>query len=153
AEVERLAEVPAVALFVARARELQPDFLLTSENAPAVAAICRRLDGLPLAIELAVARLPGLPPDALLARLERRLPLLTQGPRDLPARQRTLRDTIAWSYDLLTARDQALFRQLAVFAGGFTLEAAQAVCQVAETAKDPTPAGMEVLEGVASLVD
>jgi predicted ATPase len=158
-EVEPLAAVPAVALFLARARELQPDFALTPENAPAVAEICRRLDGLPLAIELAVARLPVLPPVALLARLERRLPLLTQGPRDLPARQRTLRDTIAWSYDLLSERDQTLFRQLAVFAGGCTLAAAQAVCRVTDDPAaqgDLEPAvdrGMDVLEGVASLVD
>jgi predicted ATPase/Tfp pilus assembly protein PilF len=157
AEVERLGEVPAVALFVVRARELQPDFALTSANAPAVAAICRRLDGLPLAIELAVARLPVLPPDALLARLEHRLPLLTHGPRDLPARQQTLRATIAWSYDLLDDRYQTLFRQLAVFAGGCTLAAAQAVCRVADqTAENSELNGdsdVAVLEGVASLVD
>jgi predicted ATPase len=159
-EVDQLAEVASVALFIARARELQPDFALTSENAPAVAAICRRLDGLPLAIELAVARLPVLPPNTLLARLERRLPLLTRGPRDLPARQQTLRGTIAWSYDLVAERDQTLFRQLAVFAGGCTLAAAQAVCQVAdpvagdpERAEDPELADVAVLEGVASLVD
>jgi predicted ATPase/Tfp pilus assembly protein PilF len=157
AEVERLAEVPAVALFVARARELQPDFALTSANASAVAAICQRLDGLPLAIELAVARLPVLPPDALSARLEHRLPLLTHGPRDLPARQQTLRATIAWSYDLLSERDQTLFCQLAVFAGGCTLAAAQAVCRVADQAAENTEVTgdpeVAVLEGVASLVD
>jgi predicted ATPase len=158
AEVERLVEVPAVELFVARAREIQPDFTLTTANAAAVAAICRRLDGLPLAIELAVARLPVLPPAMLLARLEHRLPLLTRGPRDLPARQQTLRATLAWSYDLLTARDQTLFRQLAVFAGGCTLESAQAVCRVADSdarAEDAEPAdgNAAVLEGIASLVD
>jgi predicted ATPase len=152
-DVARLAEVGSVALFVERARERQPDFTLTTENAPAVAEICRRLDGLPLAIELAVARLPVLPPDALLARLERRLPLLTQGPRDLPARQQTLRATLAWSYDLLAERDQALFRQLAVFAGGCTLAAGQAVCRVTTTeAEDAETADVAVLDGVSSLV-
>jgi predicted ATPase len=156
-DVARLAEVASVELFVARARELQPDFALTRENAAAVAEICRRLDGLPLAIELAVARLPVLPPEGLLARLERRLPLLTHGPRDLPARQQTLRATLAWSYDLLTDRDKTLFRQLAVFAGGGTLAAAQAVCRVAnpgdgESERDSDPEEM-ALEGVASLVD
>ena len=150
-DVERLGEAPAVALFVDRAREIQPDFTLTTQNALAVSAICQRLDGLPLAIELAVARLPVLPPGALLARLEHRLPLLSHGPRDLPTRQQTLRDTIAWSYDLLTARDQTLFRQLAVFVAGCTLDAAQAVCSLANTVADDLD--VAVLEGVASLVD
>ena len=124
---EALARSAAAALFLERARavgvELEPD----AATAPAVAAICRRLDGLPLAIELAAAWARLLPPPALLARLERRLPLLVGGPRDLPARQRTMRDAIAWSYDLLDAPEQRLFRQLAVFVGGCTLEAAEAV--------------------------
>ena len=120
-----LAGVAAVRLFVERAGEVHHEFALTPENAPAVAAICRRLDGLPLAIELAAARVKLLPPAALLARLERRLPLLTGGARDLPPRQQTMRDTIAWSYDLLSEPEQTLFRHLAVFTGGCTLEAAE----------------------------
>src|SRR5215831_2113214 len=127
-DLDRLSQVPAVALFVERVREVQPEFALTADNAQAIAEICRRLDGLPLALELAAARSTVLPPEALLARLEHRLPLLVHGARDLPERQQTLRNTIAWSYDLLDESDKALFRRLAVFAGGFTLEAVEAVC-------------------------
>ena len=142
-----LARSEAVRLFVERAQAVQEDFALTDANAAAVAAICRHLDGLPLAIELAAARVKVLPPPALLTRLERRLPLLTGGGRDLPARQRTMRDAIAWSYDLLSEDEQRLFRRLAVFVGGFTLQAAEAVCPV-EGESSPG-----VLEGIAALVD
>jgi non-specific serine/threonine protein kinase len=126
--VEDAIQSESVRLFAARARALRAEFVLTAENAPTVAEICRRLDGLPLAIELAAARLKVLPLPALLARLERRLPLLTGGGRDLPARQQTMRDAIAWSYDLLTTAEQRLFRQLGVFTGGWTLDAAEVVC-------------------------
>ncbi|MFN8665119.1 MAG: LuxR C-terminal-related transcriptional regulator [Thermomicrobiales bacterium] len=151
---EDLIEAAAVALFVARARAVQSAFTLTAENGQAVAEICRRLDGLPLAIELAAARIAVLPPPALLARLERRLPLLTRGPQDAPARLQTMRDAIAWSYDLLDPAEQALFRRLAVFTGGFTLEAAEAVAR--ESASTGTrdalsPHCYEVLDLVTSL--
>ncbi len=143
---EEMAGVDAVRLFVERAEAVKADFALTDEHAPAVAEVVRRLDGLPLAIELAAARVAHLPPSALLARLEHRLPLLTDGARDLPARQRTMRDAIAWSHDLLTEAEQTLFRRLAVFAGGFSLEAAEAIA-------DPTgDLGLDVLDGIASLV-
>ncbi|HXF83688.1 MAG TPA: LuxR C-terminal-related transcriptional regulator [bacterium] len=118
---------PAAALFVARTRAVSPGFILSRENAPVVAEICRRLDGLPLAIELAAARGKVLPPEAMLVRLAERLPLLVTGPRDLPERHQTLRAAIAWSEDLLGADERAVFRRLAVFPSGFTLEAAQAV--------------------------
>lgn len=114
---------PAVELFVRRVRDLVPGFAVTAENAPAVAEICRRLDGLPLAIELAAPWVASIPPDALLPRLETRVPLLMGGARDAPARQRTLGDTIAWSYDLLGPAERWLFMALGVFSGGFTLDA------------------------------
>lgn len=122
-----LARAPAVALFVARARSMQPEFALTRDNGRTVAEICRRLDGLPLAIELAAARVKVLPLQAILTRLSQRLPLLVGGPRDLPGRHQALRSAIAWSEDLLEPEERTVFRRLAVFAGGFTLEAAQAV--------------------------
>ena len=125
--VERLAEVGAVRLFVDRARAADPAFVLTGENAGAVAAVCHRLDGLPLAIELAAARSTLFAPAAMLPRLARRLPLLTGGRRDAPDRHRTMRDAIAWSHDLLGEAEQTLFRRLAVFVAGFTLEAAEFV--------------------------
>jgi predicted ATPase/class 3 adenylate cyclase len=129
--LEQLAQYEAVRLFSERARAVRPDFAVTTASAPAVAEICRRLDGLPLAIELAAVHSKIFSPPVLLARLERRLPILTEGPRDLPLRQQTLRNAIAWSYDLLTPPEQALFRRLAVFASGWTLETAQQVCATA----------------------
>ena len=140
-----LAQVPSVALFVERAQAADSSFTLTEENASAVAAICRRLDGLPLAIELAAVRVRLLSPRALLARLVKSLPLLTGGARDAPTRQRTLRDTIAWSYDLLAPEERVLFRRLAVFAGGFTLDAAAAVAG--------PDTELAILEGVGALVE
>jgi predicted ATPase/class 3 adenylate cyclase len=125
--LDRLMRCESVRLFVERARNVKPDFALTPKNAAAVVEICRRLDGLPLAIELAAARIRLFSPQALLNRLERRLPILTHGPRDVPDRQRTLRDTIAWSYNLLDESEQVLFRRLAVFSGSFTIEAAEAI--------------------------
>ncbi|HEY3079372.1 MAG TPA: tetratricopeptide repeat protein [Chloroflexota bacterium] len=138
---------PAVAVFIERALDVDPAFAVTNENAPAVAEICHRLDGVPLAIELAAARTKLLSPREMLRRLERRLPLLTGGARDLPARQQTLRDAIGWSYDLLAPEEQALFRRLAVFLGGCTLEAAEAIGDA------PGDLGIEVLDGLGRLVD
>src|SRR5215211_4813284 len=126
--LERLTQYEAVGLFVERAQAVKPDFEVTNESAPAVAEICVRLDGLPLAIELAAARIKMLPPRAMLQRLSSRLKILTGGARDLPERQRTLRGTIEWSFALLDEGEQLLFGRLAVFSGGRTLEAIEAVC-------------------------
>jgi predicted ATPase/transcriptional regulator with XRE-family HTH domain len=145
--LDRVAQYAAIALFVERAQASQADFQLTSANAPAIAEICVRLDGLPLAIELAAARLKLFAPEALLARLSSRLALLSGGPRDLPARQHTLRNTIDWSYRLLTPEEQALFARLGVFVGGCTLEAVESVCNAA----DDLP--IEMLDGLQTLVD
>jgi predicted ATPase/DNA-binding CsgD family transcriptional regulator len=127
--VEDLAQNPAVALFLERARAIVPTFQLISANARAVADICISLDGLPLALELAAARVKTLPPQALLARLSQRLTLLTGGARTLPQRQQTLRNTLQWSYDLLSPQEQWLFRLLSVFVGGCTLEAVESVAE------------------------
>ena len=136
-----IGRAPAVQLFIARACLARPGFALTPANATTVARICRRLDGLPLAIELAAAWLRILPVEALFDRLSQRLPLLTGGARDLPARLQTMRGAIAWSHDLLSADEQQLFRRLAVFAGGFTIAAAERV------------AAPNALAGIAALVD
>ena len=143
--LDDLVHLGAVALFVQRARAADPTFALTPETSPTVAEIVRRLDGLPLAIELAAAWVRVLSPPDLLVRLSDRLGLLTGGARDLPERQRTMRDAIAWSHDLLGPDEQVLFRRLAVFAGGFSLEAAETVARGAS--------GASVLDLVGSLVD
>jgi predicted ATPase/DNA-binding CsgD family transcriptional regulator len=146
-ESEALAKYAAVALFLECAKATRPDFHLTLANAHAIAEICVRLDGLPLAIELAAARIKLLPPQALLARLEHSLQVLTSGARDAPVRQQTLRNTLAWSYDLLDSRERRLFRRLSVFAPGCTLEAVEGLY----TAFGEMPA--DVLDGVTSLID
>jgi predicted ATPase/DNA-binding NarL/FixJ family response regulator len=145
----------AVRLFNARAQTIRPDLALTVENLSAVADIVRRVDGLPLAIELAAARTRVLSPAALLAHMEQRLPLLTGGARDLPMRQQTMRDTIAWSYDLLPPEDQELFASLSIFSGGFTVEAAEAICTVVPATPETThlPAELAALERVSRLID
>jgi predicted ATPase/class 3 adenylate cyclase len=142
---EQLSQFEAVRLFIERARAVRPDFAIDNATAPVVAEICHRLDGLPLAIELAAARAKLLPPAAMLARLEKRLPLLTGGARDLPLRQQTLRAAIAWSDDLLAPHEQVLFHRLAVFAGGATFEAIDAVA-------DPD-GKLQAFEAVSALLD
>lgn len=153
-----LERYPAVALFLQRARAVNPDLRLTTRNATAITTICAQLDGLPLALELAAARVKLLPPEAMARRLEQALQILTDGPRDVPDRQRTLRNTLAWSHNLLRPPEQQLFRCLAVFTGGWTLETAEAVCGMPPEAGDavggdqPAPSG-SVLDGLATLVD
>jgi predicted ATPase/class 3 adenylate cyclase/tetratricopeptide (TPR) repeat protein/DNA-binding XRE family transcriptional regulator len=142
-----LTQYAAVQLFIARAQAALADFVVTNATAPAVAEICVRLDGLPLAIELAAARIKVFAPEQLLVRLGRRLSLLTGGPRDRPARQQTLRQTIDWSYQLLSQAEQTLFRRLSVFVGGWTLEAAEAACTT------DADRALDVLEGLTALVD
>ncbi len=145
--VEELSKSPAVSLFIQRASAVRAEFALTEENARALAEICVRLDGLPLALELAAARIKLLSPHDILRHLEDRLKILTGGPRDLPQRQQTLRGAIAWSYELLTEAEKSLFRKLSVFVGGCTLEAAEAVCL------GTGGRGMEVIDGLSSLMD
>src|ERR687894_671090 len=145
--LEHLTEYEAVRLFVERARAVKPDFVLTEENGPAVVEICERLDGLPLAIELAAARIKLLPPRVLLDRLGNRLKILTGGARNLPERQRTLRNAIEWSYGLLDEGEKLLFGRLGVFSSGATLEAIEAVCD----AEGDLPT--DVFEGASSLLD
>jgi predicted ATPase/Tfp pilus assembly protein PilF len=142
---EGLSQYEAARLFIDRAQAAKAEFAVTNENAPSVAEICHRLDGLPLAIELAAARIKLLSPEMILARLEGRLNLLTGGARDLPERQQTLRSTLDWSHSLLTLDEQTLFARLGVFAGGFTLEAAESIVNPDGT--------LDVLEGVASLLN
>ena len=149
--IEALGAVESIQLFVSRARAAWPEFALTTTNATTVAAICQRVDGLPLAIELAASRSAVLSPAELLHRLERRLPLLTGGPQDQPQRLRTMRNAIAWSYDLLDPSTQARFRRLAVFAGGFGLAAAEAVTDNERT-DAPLDGGISFLDSMASLV-
>jgi predicted ATPase/class 3 adenylate cyclase/Tfp pilus assembly protein PilF len=144
-DLVHLAAFPAIELFVERARAVQPSFALTSANAATVAAICAKLDGLPLAIELAAARVRLLPPPALLSRLESRLKVLTGGAQDRPERQQTLRAAIAWSYDLLSPDERALFARIAVFADGSTFEAIEFICN---------PSGeIDVFEGIGALIE
>ena len=145
--VEAVAYYAAVQLFVERAVAVKAEFVLTQDNSAAVVAICARLDGLPLAIELAAARVKLFTPQALLTRLDQRLQLLTGGPQDRPSRQRTLRAAIAWSYDLLSEPEQALFRRLGVFVGGFTFTAAAAVCS------EGSPDSVDLIDAIAALVD
>ncbi len=145
--LEKLAQFSGIALFVQRAAAVKPNFALTEENAPIVAEICARLDGLPLAIELAAARIKLLSPAAMRSRLASSLQLLTGGARDLPARQQTLRQAIDWSYDLLSEPEQRLFRRLSVFLGGCNLEAVESVCDAKQDL------GLDVLDGMSSLVD
>jgi len=145
--VETLTQYEAVRLFIERAQAVKADFVVTNANAPVVAEICHRLDGLPLAIELAAARIKLFPPQALLARLGSRLKLLTSGARDLPERQQTIRNTIDWSYQLLDEGEKRLFTRLGVFVGGCTLEAAEAVCN----ADGDLP--IDIVDGIAALVD
>jgi predicted ATPase/DNA-binding CsgD family transcriptional regulator len=149
--LDSLAGNPSVQLFVERARAVQPEFTLDPETARTVADICTRLDGLPLAIVLAAARVKLLTPKSILTRLVDRLALLDRGGRDVPARLRSMRDAIGWSYDLLSDEERALFRRLSVFAGGCTVESAMAVLTEFDPAERPTEA--ELLDGIGSLVE
>jgi predicted ATPase/class 3 adenylate cyclase len=147
---EKVAQYESVRLFVDRAKAVKPDFQITDENASAVAEICIRLDGLPLAIELAASRIRLFPPQKLLERLDNRLSFLKGGAKDLPARQQTLRDTIGWSYELLDSPGQKLFELLSVFAGGASLDAIEAVAMEVERLEET---GVDPIDGLTSLVD
>jgi len=146
-DLQKMSQYAAVQLFIQRARSIKPDFAVTNENAPAVAEICHRLDGLPLAIELAAARIKMLTPGELLSRMERRFDVLRGGVRELPERQQTLRSAIDWSYELLNDSTKKLFRRLSVFVGGWTLDAAEAVCNL------DNDLGFEIMDGMETLVD
>jgi serine/threonine-protein kinase PknK len=145
-DLEQLSTYESVALFIERAMAVRPDFAVTSDNAPAVAEICVRLDGLPLAIELAAARIRVLSPQAIMERLGDRLKLLSGGSRDLPERQQTLRGAISWSHDLLEEADQRFFARFSVFAGGARLDA------IEQVVFDPGEQA-DALDASASLVD
>src|SRR5262249_22627807 len=143
--LQQLTDTASVRLFIERARAARPDFAVTSQNAAAVAGICRRLDGLPLALELAAARVRVLSPEQLADRIDERFQLLIGGPRSSPARQQTLEAAMMWSYDLLDDHDRRLFERLSVFAGGFSLDGAESVCGPDDRAP--------VLDGLARLVN
>ncbi|HEX7103559.1 MAG TPA: hypothetical protein VF201_13015, partial [Nitrolancea sp.] len=145
--VDDLRQFSALQLFSERARPVNPNFRITAENATAIVEICRRLNGLPLAIELASARVNVVSPQELLARLERQLHVLTGGPRDLPERHRTMRQAISWSYEILTEREKRLFRRLAYFSGDFSLEAVEAIAHAGDEAPHA------VLDNLTLLVD
>jgi predicted ATPase/class 3 adenylate cyclase len=149
-DVAALSQYASVALFIERARAVKPDFVVNNENAPAIAEICARLDGLPLAIELAAARVKLLPPTAMMARMGKSLSFLTGGTRDTSARQQTLRAAIAWSHDLLSPSEKLLFRRLSVFRGGFSFESAERVCADLDGQHE---APLDVFEGVSSLLN
>src|SRR4029078_7943134 len=142
-DLERLLQCESVALFASRSRSVRSDFVITDANARAVAEVCKALEVLPLAMELAASRVAVLPPATMLERLDDRLQLLKGGVRDVPERQRTIRATIDWSYDLLEPEQQQLFTRIAVFAGGFTLKAGESVCG----------AGLDVVDALASLTE
>jgi len=146
-DLQNVSQYAAVELFIQRARSIKPDFAVTNENAPALAEICHRLDGLPLAIELAAARIKMMTPGELLSRLEHRFDILRGGMRELPERQQTLRGAIDWSYDLLSDSTKKLFRRLSVFVGGWTLDAAEAVCNL------DNDLGFDIMDEMETLVD
>ena len=147
------AQSAAMALFVQRAQSILPNFQVTPANAPAIAGICVRLDGLPLAIELAAARIKLLPPQALLSRLTRRLEVLAGGLRTFPERHQTLRNALKWSYDLLDTQEQRLFHRLSVFVGGWTLEAVESVADACDAHNKAAAGSLSALDGLASLLD